>query len=92
MQNDRNKSTALVRQEGMRQYGFGPEVMKQTRVCGKCGTSTTSDSMFCPVCGARLPRETLFEVYRQRHLCCPYCGALLDTLSEYCPHCGKRLK
>ena len=80
-----------TRQEGMERYGFGPEAMKHTRVCTNCGTSTTADAMFCAVCGARLPRETLYDLYKQKHLCCPYCDAVLTRPSEYCPHCGKKL-
>ena len=81
-----------VRRESMDFYGFGPEAMKKTRVCTVCGTATTSDAPLCAVCGAALPKETLFTQYKQRHLCCPYCDAILESPSDYCPQCGRKLK
>ena len=83
---------ASIRQEGLRYYGFGPEAMKRTRVCTCCGTPTVSQRARCQVCGALLPRESLYECYRRLHACCPRCGAVLAGETAYCPQCGKKLK
>ena len=80
-----------VRREGMRQYGFGPEAMKNRKVCRKCGAASPASSLYCSSCGARLPHETLFEQYKKRHRCCPYCEAILDDDAEYCFQCGQKL-
>ena len=86
------KETESIRKESMELYGFGPEVMKQTRVCPRCGTATTAHGANCSVCGAKLPGETLYDEYLRRHLQCPYCHAVLKSLSNYCPKCGKKLR
>ena len=87
----KDKPNDQVRREGMKQYGFGPEAMKNTKVCKKCGASSPADSRYCRACGARLPDETLFEAYKRRHICCPYCDTVLDSPTEFCPQCGRRL-
>ena len=79
------------REELMEHYGFGPGVMKRTRVCPHCGTATTSDGICCSVCGGRLPRETLYDEYSRRHQSCPHCGAVLAEWTAYCPQCGRKL-
>ena len=86
------KETEILRTESMKLYGFGPEIMKRTRVCTQCGTATTSDTKNCAVCGAILPKETLYDLYSMRHLRCPYCHAVLKDLSNFCPQCGKKLR
>ena len=83
---------ASIRQEGLRHYGFGLEAMKRTRVCTRCGTPTVSQGARCQVCGAFLPRKTLYECYQRLHTCCPRCGAVLTGESAYCPPRGKKQK
>lgn len=72
-------------------YGFGPNVMRKTKTCSKCGQVVRSGSFFCPACGEKLPRETLFEHYKKRHICCPDCDTVLSLGSQYCPNCGRQI-
>ena len=73
-------------------YGFGPNVMKKTKVCRKCGKLIQRHALFCYGCGAWLPRETLFDLYSRRHKTCTFCRTILTVDAKYCPHCGERIK
>jgi len=73
----------------LEQYGFGPNVMKKTKVCPDCGQLARARSMICSRCGARLPFATLFDSYKRRHPCCPQCSTILTADTKYCPHCGQ---
>ena len=90
----RDRATARrdVRSTAMKQLGFGPEVMKRTKVCSVCGVTADADGAACVHCGAPLPRETLFDLYKSRHLYCAQCGTVVASTSIYCPECGARLK
>ena len=83
--------TQAVRFQNMEHYGFGPNVMKKNKVCKKCGKLVVANMKSCPECGERLPRETLFDSYKQRHKCCSHCDTVLPSNSMYCPHCGKKI-
>lgn len=85
-------SVLALRKANMKRYGFGPEVMKQTKVCPLCGTTADADESECFRCGADLPGETLFDLYKSRHQCCAQCGTVVASTSAYCPECGARLK
>ena len=89
---DRARNLRAVRSTAMKQLGFGPEVMKQTKVCPVCGTTAGADEAECFRCGADLPRETLFDLYRSLHQSCPQCGTVAARTSAYCPDCGAQLK
>lgn len=82
--------TQKVRFKNLERFGFGPNVMKKTKVCPKCGRVVTSRKGACPDCGERL-RETLFDRYKRQHKCCPDCDTVLSTDSQYCPNCGKQI-
>ena len=73
----------------LEQYGFGPNVMKKTKVCLKCGQLSRKRSMICTQCGSWLPFATLFDSYKRRHPCCPQCSTILTADTKYCPHCGQ---
>jgi len=73
----------------LEQYGFGPNVMKKTKVCTTCGQLASARSMLCSQCGARLPFATLFDSYKRRHPHCSHCNAILASDTKYCPHCGR---
>jgi len=81
-----------IRQESMAQYGFGPEAMKKVKVCTKCGQPSPSGQQFCTECGYRLPEKTLYEVYKERHKCCPTCDTVLSDTMGYCPQCGTKIE
>ena len=76
----------------MKHFGFGPELMKEIRVCRVCGCSCAAQEKHCKDCGAVLPRETLFDLYKARHLYCPACDTVVSSTVIYCPECGKRLR
>lgn len=81
-----------VRLEGMKRYGFGPDVMKGTKVCRVCGQSCSSVEKYCSKCDAILPKETVFDLYKTYHLYCPECDTVVSSSSQFCPECGKSLR
>lgn len=81
--------TEKAKYRQLEQYGFGPNVMKKTKVCPDCGQLSGARALICSQCGARLPFATLFDRYKRRHPCCPHCGTVLTAGAKYCPHCGR---
>ena len=81
--------TEKLRYKKMADFGFGPIVMKKTKVCVNCGQMAKRRGKVCPVCGMKLPRETLFDRYKRQHISCAKCSTVLASDSRYCPHCGK---
>ena len=73
------------------EYGFGPEAMRQRKVCPVCGKANPAQHTRCTDCGAALPETTLLDFYRSRHRCCPGCGVAVTDVAVYCPECGVRL-
>lgn len=63
-QGDRSEGSKNLQLE---RFGFGPNVMKKTKVCTSCGHITKARSFLCPRCGGRLPFATLFDSYQRRH-------------------------
>ena len=80
-----------IRLEEMKQKGFGPDIMKQHKVCRSCGKTCGYKEKYCTKCGAILPRETLFDLYKLYHLYCPDCDTVLASTSRFCPQCGRSL-
>ena len=74
----------------LEKYGFGPNVMKKTKVCKKCRKLIRHPALFCPDCGTWLSRETLYDLYRRQHCTCGLCGTILSADARYCPHCGSK--
>lgn len=88
---DRNlPANEAMRRENMLRYGFGPEVMKQIKVCEMCGEQNDAWKRKCRTCGAHLPRSTLFDRYREMHQSCPVCKTVIPDAAGYCPICGKK--
>ena len=83
--------TEQLRYKNMEDFGYGPNVMKKTKVCPKCGKMVNTRFRSCPDCGEQLSSETLFDHYKRKHKCCPECDTVLASGSLYCPHCGKRI-
>lgn len=83
--------TAKAKINWLEECGYGPKVMKRIRICPSCGTVTNGKSSSCNKCGMRLLSKTLYDRYRERHLCCDKCGTVLASDSRYCPHCGRQL-
>ena len=72
--------------------GFGPEVMKETKVCRVCRCTCEAAEKYCRECGAFLPRETLFDLYKSYHLYCPVCDTIVSSRARFCPACGRSLR
>ena len=83
--------TEQLRYKNMEDFGYGPNVMKKTKVCAKCGKMVRANAKTCPECGERLSSETLFDRYKRQHKCCPECDTVLSPDSLYCPNCGKQI-
>ena len=83
--------TQKIRFRNLERFGFGPNVMKKTKICVRCGRIVKTKGYVCPECGERLPRETLFDHYKRQHKCCPECDTVLAPGSLYCPNCGKQI-
>jgi len=73
-------------------YGFGIGIMKQIKVCRRCGASEEAGKYVCGTCGAGLPLNTLFQLYQQMHKRCPVCDTVLKETMKFCPHCGMNLE
>lgn len=73
-------------------YGFGPERMKQMKVCPKCKCVASARLRLCPECGGRLPQSNLFQLYQKRHHLCPICDTVLSDSMKFCPHCGTKIQ
>ena len=77
---------------GRKEFGFGPEVMKKSKVCRLCGCTCSRNQRYCEECGAVLPRETLFDLYKSRHMYCPVCDTVVSDRAVFCPKCGTGLR
>lgn len=75
----------------MRQYGFGTDEMKRTKVCAFCGARLSTDDKRCTKCGRGLSKRTLFDVYKEHHTCCKHCDTVLAKNAHYCPQCGRKV-
>ena len=47
-----------VKYKRMAVFGFGPLVMKSTKICTYCGLMINAREKTCPECKRKLPRET----------------------------------
>ncbi|MBR4000169.1 MAG: zinc ribbon domain-containing protein [Clostridia bacterium] len=81
-----------MRQESMKRYGFGPAAMKGIRICAECGMPSAASERKCGECGAKLPRENLFQQYKKRHRFCPRCDTVVADDVQFCPECGTRIQ
>lgn len=82
--------TQRLRNDQLARYGFGPEVMRHTKLCPACDTLVTNGAHTCPTCGRALPTLTLLSWYEQQHPRCAHCRTILREDARFCPHCGKR--
>ncbi len=76
----------------MMEYGFGPDIMRLTKVCPHCGRGNPAANTACTDCGGALGEQTLLDLYRSRHPCCPDCGIAVRNATLYCPECGARIR
>jgi len=74
------------------EFGYGPKVMQEIKVCGHCGNAERAEKYTCSKCGNRLPIQTLFQIYQNKHKTCAMCDTVLASYMRYCPHCGMPLK
>ena len=80
-----------TRLENMKQYGFGPEVMKTIKVCNDCGAKVDSNLLFCSECGKPLPDKSLYMMYVHSHFVCNKCKTVVSSKYKFCPQCGEQL-
>lgn len=80
-----------LRLTAMNHYGFGTEEMKKTKVCVFCGTKLSVTAKICTECGKNVPKQTLFDVYKQNHICCKFCDTVLADNARFCPQCGHKV-
>ena len=73
-------------------YGFGIGIMKQIKVCARCGASEPAELYVCRQCGALLPMQTLFQQYQKMHRQCPVCDTVIARGMKFCPHCGMKME
>lgn len=83
--------TQKMKLQELEHYGFGPNVMRKTKLCPACGTLVTDGVAQCPKCREALPELTLFAWYAGQHSTCAYCRTLLSADAQYCPQCGRRV-
>ena len=88
----KHEDSDAIRLKDLTHYGFGTESMKQIKVCGECGARADAGQEFCRECGAPLPKETLYDVYRRKNRVCRLCGSVVFKSALYCPKCGARLE
>ncbi len=81
-----------IRQVFLMERGFGPDAMRLTKVCPNCGRGNPSVNDTCADCGETLGSETLLDLYRSRHTCCPECGITVTSSAVYCPNCGVHIR
>lgn len=79
-----------LREKTREHFGFGTKRMKELKVCVICGTAVSAGRHFCTNCHAKLPHNTLYDIYKSNHRVCPDCGTVLSEKAEYCPQCGKK--
>lgn len=84
--------TQKMKLQELERYGFGPNVMRRTKLCPACGTLVTDGAAQCPKCQKELPELTLFAWYAGQHSVCARCKTILSGDSRYCPQCGKRVE
>lgn len=70
------------------EFGYGPRIMQETKVCLHCGNSEDALKRICSRCGQTLPDQTLYQIYLSRHKKCSACDTVLAPYMRYCPHCG----
>lgn len=75
----------------MKQYGFGTDEMKRTKVCTLCGAKLSADAKICTGCGKEVTEQTLFGVYKEHHTCCEYCDTVLTENARFCSQCGRKV-
>lgn len=69
-------------------------LIKEIRICTRCGSEIKSDSAFCPVCGFRVAQPAPTEAAPMSggaSAVCSSCGAQMDGDSDFCPVCGSKV-
>ena len=74
------------------EFGYGPKAMMETKVCNHCGNTETADKYTCSKCKNRLPAQTIYQIYQQKHKKCELCDTVLASYMRFCPHCGMQIK
>ena len=59
--------------------------------CTNCGAMVSTDSRFCPNCGAPAPVPPKAEPAPVPQAVCPFCGQILDHDAVFCASCGNKV-
>ena len=86
------KAFEVFKLRNMEEHGFGPSIMKSIKVCKECGTVASSKNTICKKCGAELPNESIYYVYKGMHTYCSVCDTVVPHNAHYCPQCGTHLE
>ena len=54
--------TQKTRLKNLEDFGYGPNVMRNTKVCAKCGQVIKASASFCPDCGERFQAKLSLTV------------------------------
>lgn len=81
-----------IRKKALNRFGFGIDAMKSLVVCKNCNSLESSGKTLCSKCSSKLPKTSLYTLYKSQHSCCEKCGTVLSNNMHYCPHCGIRVK
>ena len=86
------KQQNKIRRRSLLQYGFGIERMQELTVCPNCNSLESSHRILCKNCNAKLPKTTIYDLYKSYHESCPKCKTVLSKSMYYCPNCGVKIK
>jgi len=86
------KKMKTIRKASLNLFGFGVDSMRRFTVCSSCHALERSHKMFCSKCKTRLPKTSLYDLYKSCHKTCPKCGSVLSENMNHCPKCGIRVK
>lgn len=86
------KKQTEIRKNALSRFGFGTSAMKGLVVCENCNSLESSGRTYCSKCDSKLPKTSLYSLYKSQHTCCSNCGTVLSVNMYYCPHCGIKVK
>lgn len=81
-----NVDTAELKKAFSMLENMATDMVKDKKVCSKCGEMAGKDEEFCPNCGEKLPSLTMAQLSL-----CPNCGKQNELGKNFCTACGTKL-